>query len=415
LKSENAALAVVCERDGVILEFIHDELGVHQRFGPGRAFGGLVAPSDWRKANRFLRTIHAAHTALDWELIVTLPHGSVPLFFSGCVAGHGIVVIGTKEPFLDRDVPDALRLLTGKSPKGVAAALDQLRRQKEDAVRGKRRLERELPHFTPAPGEAHGDSGRGPRADQQQWQLETAAHDLRNPISGVLAAAQYLIEDAGETMEAHQLALLRSIESSARFMFLLLDEMVDAANSRAAETAEIQWNSTDLGAVIEHAVQTIRWLAEARRVRVNSGHGLALPPVAVDPVKLAGALERLLMSAIRSSPPEGQVDIQAEAEGDQAIITIRHEPETTPSELLRSLFYPSAGAGRQGRVSDERDEQALGYVRRIVAAHGGTLQTEGNPRQPSTVVLRLPVFGTAKSQERKKPGHVDQEKTRRHA
>ena len=38
--------------------------------------------------------------------------------------------------------------------------------------------------------------------------LEVAAHDLRNPISGILAASQYLLEDARSVLDDTELALL---------------------------------------------------------------------------------------------------------------------------------------------------------------------------------------------------------------
>ena len=63
--------------------------------------------------------------------------------------------------------------------------------------------------------------------------LEVAAHDLRNPVSSVLAATQYLIEDAGRRLETYHVTLLRSIESSAALMLQLLRDMLEIADSQS--------------------------------------------------------------------------------------------------------------------------------------------------------------------------------------
>jgi signal transduction histidine kinase len=49
-------------------------------------------------------------------------------------------------------------------------------------------------------------------------------HDLRNPISGILSASQYLIEDAGPSLDPHQRALLASIEASGIRLLRLIED-----------------------------------------------------------------------------------------------------------------------------------------------------------------------------------------------
>jgi len=52
------------------------------------------------------------------------------------------------------------------------------------------------------------------------------AHDLQNPISGILAATQYLIEDAGPILADHHLTALQAIEASGFRLLRLIDTLV---------------------------------------------------------------------------------------------------------------------------------------------------------------------------------------------
>jgi signal transduction histidine kinase len=54
--------------------------------------------------------------------------------------------------------------------------------------------------------------------------LHVAAHDLRNPISGILSASEFLLEDLPDAREEH-IAILRAIYTSSRFMLQLIDDI----------------------------------------------------------------------------------------------------------------------------------------------------------------------------------------------
>jgi signal transduction histidine kinase len=49
-------------------------------------------------------------------------------------------------------------------------------------------------------------------------------HDLRNPVSGILSASQYLIEDAGPSLDQHQREILASIEDSGIRLLRLIED-----------------------------------------------------------------------------------------------------------------------------------------------------------------------------------------------
>jgi hypothetical protein len=94
----SSAVAVRCGLNGALEEVIYDKLGFQSRLTPGGEFAAIIAPVHLRKATRFLEAVRATGSALDWELRVALPGGVIPLFFSGRVAGLGVVIVGAKEP-----------------------------------------------------------------------------------------------------------------------------------------------------------------------------------------------------------------------------------------------------------------------------------------------------------------------------
>jgi signal transduction histidine kinase len=50
-------------------------------------------------------------------------------------------------------------------------------------------------------------------------------HDMRNPVGGIVSASQYLIEDAGLSLDRQQRAMLASIEASGVRLLGLIEDL----------------------------------------------------------------------------------------------------------------------------------------------------------------------------------------------
>jgi signal transduction histidine kinase len=224
--------------------------------------------------------------------------------------------------------------------------------------------------------------------------LELAAHDLRNPLSGVLSAAQLLIEDASGVLSPDQLILLRSIESSVHFMLRLVDDMVELPQFEAGNL-KLDTHSTEVGLLVEHVVAVNRPLAEGRRIKLELGTHRPAARVMADPVKLVRALEALVTSSIRCSDAGGRIELLMDVQMDHVLITLRYEAPGHSSEALRSLFNPSRPHRVKRRFSEERAALTLAYAKGIVEAHHGTVRLTAGSKGTTSVVISLPISGQA--------------------
>ncbi len=229
ISPEAAALALVCRPDGVLADVIYDELGLK----PSHDFFSLVHSSNLRKAKRFLKTVVASHSAFDWEINLSLADGNVPFFFSGAMTNRGIVVIGTKGPAAANSTSRAvLKAGTEAHSDVLGPAIQELVSLRQAKARTRRRMRRELSRLNKAIEEPAPEGSSKTHSAGQLSAIRTLAHDLRNPISGILTASQYLIEDASPLLETEHIALLQSIESSSEFMLKLIRDMLQVVSGR---------------------------------------------------------------------------------------------------------------------------------------------------------------------------------------
>ena len=99
--------------------------------------------------------------------------------------------------------------------------------------------------------------------------LEVAAHDLRNPISGILAAGQYLLDDAGYLLDEQHLALLQSIEASSRSMLRLIDDVIELSQIESG-TIAIHRTEVKLRELVDDILTNLSSMAEPREIELKN-------------------------------------------------------------------------------------------------------------------------------------------------
>jgi CheY-like chemotaxis protein len=100
--------------------------------------------------------------------------------------------------------------------------------------------------------------------------------------------------------------------------------------------------------------------------------GVAIAKPLHDPVRLSQAISNLQDNAAKYTPPQGEIYLIADREGDQAVIRVRDNGNRIEPELLPHVFEPFV----QGSRSPDRAKGGLGLnlVRSIVEMHSGRVE-----------------------------------------
>ncbi len=222
--------------------------------------------------------------------------------------------------------------------------------------------------------------------------LEIAAHDLRNPISGILAAGQYLLEDAGALLDEQHLTMLQLIDSSSRSMLRLIDDVIELANIESGEL-RLDIKTAELQPLMNQAVSMSQAAADRKRVRlVMDSDGMApLPPLSIDPVKIFHVIDSLLASTVKFSRPGSRIEIGVGSRAGKATIWLRTDGSGISAGALRSLFNPF----RKNRATRPGIEGgaalSLAKTKRIIEAHGGVTHVHSGEAKELTIRLTLPL------------------------
>ncbi len=208
------------------------------------------------------------------------------------------------------------------------------------------------------------------------------AHELNNPLSAVAMYAQMMQDELApeSPFREHVDVIRRNTETCSRTIRGLLDW---------AYSADPEVTETDVQELVEEALRFVRPLTQRAHVAVAERRGLADPGVHADAVQLRQVLVNLLMNAVQAlSGRGGRVEVATfEADdGRTVVLDVTDDgPGISPERRDRIFepFYTTKPAG-------EGTGLGLPISRRIVEAHGGTLElVEAEPGR-TTFRVQLP-------------------------
>lgn len=216
--------------------------------------------------------------------------------------------------------------------------------------------------------------------------LAMLSHELRNPLSGILGAAQLLrIENVNPVQKRHaQDILLRQGKHLTR----IVDDLLDLARL-ARGKVRLEMRPVELASVVESVVDALR---VAGRVEQQLSVRLVPAWIRADRTRIEQVVGNLVTNALKYTPAQGHIEIALTADDGEACLTVRDSGVGIAPELMPTLFETFV----QGAVALDRAQGGLGIglslVRSLVTLHGGTITaaSEGSGKG-STFTLRLPL------------------------
>ena len=230
------------------------------------------------------------------------------------------------------------------------------------------------------------------QAARQTEQLRTAvldalAHEFKTPLAVARTASSGLLAVGG--LSDLQTELVTTIDQQADKLDHLASRLLRAAMLDSTEFKP-QRERVLFSSLVNLALRKLNLTADRERFRVTGGGREA--PVLADHELILTAIAQLLDNALKYSEPGSPIDIRFAGTNAEVVLTVSSKGiELTPSDRERVFerFYRApethnlpAGTGL-----------GLSIVKRIVAAHRGSVWAEGRPGYGTSFSLALPAVG----------------------
>ncbi len=219
--------------------------------------------------------------------------------------------------------------------------------------------------------------------------LQWVCHETRTPLSGIVAPAQMLMDDATMEDEERQ-HYLEMIHQSAIRLHGLFEKVIKLSELKAGKKPFLyEWNSP--GTVVRSAIESVADDALECHVQVEYEES-TVSDMKLDRFQMKTVVIALLQYAIRLSPMDSRVRVQLSESDGTMSLTVADEGEGLAPELLAHVFDEFMPAD----ITLPTDGQglSLAIARQIVLAHEGSIQVESEKGSGTTFRVMLPLAPT---------------------
>jgi len=260
-------------------------------------------------------------------------------------------------------------------------------------VRG---LEEQLMHagrkLQAAQRESEAVDARARRESEEREELLTVvAHELRTPATVISGYARLLLSERVGPLNEEQQRFLEETARSCQRLNAFIANLLEASRQVAGDTP-LEMTDASVDSTLEGVASFLKPMLESRQLEIRVALDPALPAARFDPVRLEQVLTNLLANAIRYASHGGTIELEARpVERDETAwveISVLDDGAGVAPEDRERIFLPYVRAGEQRGAGGLG--LGLAICKRIVEAHGGTIQVEPGSGGGSRFRFTLP-------------------------
>jgi two-component system NtrC family sensor kinase len=221
----------------------------------------------------------------------------------------------------------------------------------------------------------------------------TVAHELNNPISGMLTYARLVERELAEQpldpgVRSELERYLRLVQQECTRCGAIVKNLLVFARRSGAEMA-----SVDVNPIVERSLMLVRHRLDMSGTELRTSFLEGDAHVVADPGQVQQALVALLVNAVEAMGEGGVLSVSVEGDRDGVRVDVRDTGPGITADVLPLIFEPFFST----KDSESGVGLGLAVVYGIVHRHGGTVDVESEVGVGTTFHLRFPRIPPAAS------------------
>ena len=218
--------------------------------------------------------------------------------------------------------------------------------------------------------------------------LSVISHDLRNPLTALLASSARLNKNTNASPEETK-HLASIIHRTSNKILEQLNELVDWAKKQREKTA---FNPTclQLQKGTDESLELLKTNAVQKEIFLENKI-LANIYVKADVFMLRSIIQNVVMNAIKYTPKGGSVSVTAQAIGNMIEVCIKDTGVGMSRKVQQTLFTKISPGSTSGTNNEQGTGLGLMLVWDFVAQHGGAIKIESEPGHGTAFKFTIPI------------------------
>jgi PAS domain S-box-containing protein len=220
--------------------------------------------------------------------------------------------------------------------------------------------------------------------------LANMSHELRTPLNAIIGFCQFLKVLPDDKLSEKQDEYIDDILGSGRHLLRLINDFLDISAIEAGKL-EIHLEEVEIAPIIQETVRLLQVRADAGKVQISVTVDKKQSNYRVDELRLKQILLNLLSNAIKFTPEGGEVSISCNQEINKALKIVISDSGVgmTKDHIEKALeLFGQVDSSLERKY--EGTGLGLPLAKRLVEAHGGTLQIESKTNSGTVISIVLP-------------------------
>lgn len=219
--------------------------------------------------------------------------------------------------------------------------------------------------------------------------LTNTAHELRNPLHGIINISQTMLNEYEETLTQKNKENLYLLIQIAQHMRFTLNDILDLTHIQNKHL-RLHRESINLHTVTSIVFDMMQFMKERKQLQFQMNIPHSFPNVYADENRLVQILFNLIHNAIKYTP-KGSITVEARQKNGIATISVRDTGIGIHEDVQQKIFQPYEQEDASITSIGGGIGLGLHVCKQLVELHGGTISVESKRGFGSTFSFTLPL------------------------
>lgn len=219
--------------------------------------------------------------------------------------------------------------------------------------------------------------------------LGMTAHDLRNPIASIRGFSELFLTESFGVLTAEQKEYMQMIYTTSDQMLSMVNDLLDVAVIESGKL-DLKRQKGSLTSTVHERVRIIRPIAQKKSIAIHEQFA-DYGEIYFDPQRIAQVVDNLVGNAIKFSPPNKEIYISSVQQDNMIGICVKDEGPGLSQNDKTKLCGDFQTLSARPTGGEKSTGLGLAIVKKIIEAHGGMLQVEGNPGGGAVFSFLIPM------------------------
>ncbi|WP_205686184.1 sensor histidine kinase [Chitinophaga costaii] len=211
--------------------------------------------------------------------------------------------------------------------------------------------------------------------------MKIVAHDLRNPIGGIVSLASMMIEVPDRLEE--DVTMLKMILTAGQNSIDMVESLLQL-NSQAEEHKK---EPVEIRQMLQHCINMLHHKAAAKKQQITLQANNVT--ISINGEKMWRVISNLIANAIKFSPQGSIIAVQLTEQTNSILIAVKDHGIGIPPELKDKIFDMFTKSQRRGTAGEQPFGLGLAISKQIVEANGGKIWFESVVGESTTFFVEL--------------------------